>query len=297
MRTSLSPLVSTLILAGLLLSPSSLTYAQTRHTSQKAAAAMSNSDVIALSSAGLGDDVVIAKIHAASSSNFDTSVQGLSGLKASGVSSTVIRYMIDPSAPVVAPAPAPVAPAASAAASVAAANNPDDPESVHPPGIYMLATGNDGKLHLMKLDHIAAKQAKSSGGMLSAYTYGITKAHTKAVIDGDRATVHTRDTAPTFYAYIPEDNSSFGGNPITAKDLTLIKFDTKASAREVVTGSASIWGASSGTDDKAKQGFSSEMLKTGVYKLTVNQPLPVGQFAFQQQNFTAFFDFGITPSE
>ena len=295
MRTSLSSLVSTLTLAGLLLSSSSLTYAQTRHTSQKAAA-MSNSDVIALSSAGLGDDVVIAKIHAASSTNFDTSVQGLSGLKAGGVSSTVIRYMIDPSAPVVAPAPASVAPAASAAASVAATNNPDDPESVHSPGIYMLATGNDGKLHLMKLDHIAAKQVKASGSMLSAYTYGITKAHTKAVIDGDRATVHTRDTAPTFYAYIPEDNNSFGGNPITIKDIALIKFDTKASAREVVTGSASIWGASAGTDDKAKQGFSSEMLKTGVYKLTVNQPLPVGQFAFQQ-NFAAFFDFGITPSE
>ena len=297
MRSRLLIIIQIVSLAGLLTSPFSLAYAQTHHASPKAAPAMTNSDVIALSSAGLGDDVVIAKIHAASSTNFDTSVQGLSALKAGGVSSAVIRYMIDPSAPVVAPAPTPVTPAASAAASVAAANNPDDPESVHAPGIYMLATGNDGKLHLMKLDHIAAKQAKSSGGLLSAYTYGITKAHTRAVVDGDRATVHTHDTAPTFYAYIPEDNNSFGGNPITVKDITLIKFDVKPTAREVVTGSASIWGASSGTDDKAKQGFNSEMLKAGVYKLTVNQPLPVGQYAFQQQNFTAFFDFGITPSE
>ena len=91
MRLRTLLLIPTLSLAGLLASPSPLAYAQARHASTKATTSMSNSDVIALSSAGLGDDVVIAKIHAAASTNFDTSVQGLSALKAAGVSSAVIR--------------------------------------------------------------------------------------------------------------------------------------------------------------------------------------------------------------
>ena len=59
---------------------------------------MSNADVIALAAAGLPDDIVIAKIQAASLTNFDTSLDGLKSLKAANVSDAVIRVMIDPHA-------------------------------------------------------------------------------------------------------------------------------------------------------------------------------------------------------
>jgi hypothetical protein len=188
-------------------------------------------------------------------------------------------------------------PGVSTIARAVAASNPDDPTSVHSPGIYILATGNDGKVHLTKLDHIIAKQTKTSGAFLSGMTYGITKAHVKVAIDGSKANVHTQDTNPFFYAYIPEDNNSFGGSSLTIRDFSLIKLDPKTDSREVNTATISPWGMSSGTDQKAKQGFSSELLKPGIYKLTLNQALPVGQYAFQHQNYGAFFDFGITPSE
>jgi hypothetical protein len=269
--------------------------AQTHHAASKAAPkSISNSDVIALASAGLSDNVIIAKIHAASATDFDTSVAGLSALKTAGVSSTVISYMVDPSAPIVPPA---AAGSAAPPAKVTPVDSPDDPASVHSPGIYILATGNDGKEHLTKLDHISAKQTKTSGAFLSGMTYGITKAHVKVSIEGDRATVHTHDTDPAFYAYIPEDQNTFGGSSLTIRDFSLIKLDSKSSSREVNTATISPWGASSGTDQKSLQGFSPETIKPGVYKLTLDKPLPVGQYAFQYHNYGEFYDFGITPAE
>ena len=283
---------------GLFAMAGATTYAQAHHTAARSAAkAMSNSDVIALASAGLGDDVIMAKIHAAPTTDFDTSVTGLSALKSGGVSSAVIRYMIDPSTAPVAAAPAAVSQPAPAPVAATPIDNPDDPMSPHSPGVYILANGNDGKPHLIKLDHITAKQHKTGGMWASGMTYGIVKAHTKVDVDGIAATVHTHDNSPTFYAYIPEDTNTFGGNSISVRDLTLIKFDVKTSERELTTGSFSEWGSKSGADDKAKQGLDPEQLKAGVYKLTVNQPLQPGQYAFQHQNYGAFFDFGITPTE
>ncbi len=266
--------------------PKKTTSASTASTPAPAPAAMTNDDVIALAGAGLPDDVLIAKIHAARSTSFDTSVTGLKALKVAGVSSGVIRYMIDPTAP----------PAASVA-TAPAPPNPDDPSSNHSPGVYMLAKGNEGAVHMSKLDHVNAEAHKSSGAFLSGMTYGITKAHVKAVVAGPRATVQTLDTNPVFYAYIPEDNVSFGGNAISVRDLSLIRFDPKDNSREINQATISPWGSSVGTDEKSKQGFDSEQLRPGVYKITLLRPLPSGQYAFQHQNFGAFFDFGVIPAK
>ena len=152
-------------------------------------------------------------------------------------------------------------------------------------------------MHLTKLDHITPKNTKTSGAFLSGMTYGIAKAHVKASIDGGHATVQTTDEQPIFYAYIPEDNNSFGGASISVRDLTLIRFDAKDSNREVNTATISPWGSSTGTDAKAKQGFASDQIKSGVYKMTLDRPLPAGQYAFQHQNYGAFFDFGIIPAK
>ncbi len=298
MRSTHRLTVAAFTLLGLLVMPVASTSAQAHHTAAKPAAKpMSNGEVIALASAGLGDDVIMAKIHAAPTTDFDTSVAGLSALKSGGVSSAVIRYMIDPSAAPAAAAPAAVSQPAPVSVAAAPIDNPDDPMSPHSPGVYILTSGNDGKQHLVKLDHITAKKNKTGGMWASGMTYGIVKAHTKVDIDGIAATVHTHDNSPTFYAYIPEDTNTFGGNSISVRDLTLIKFDVKASERELTTGSFSEWGSKSGADDKAKQGLDPEQLKAGVYKLTLNQPLQPGQYAFQHQNYGAFFDFGITPAE
>ncbi len=258
---------------------------------------MDNADVLALIAAGLSDDIVIAKIHTAPFTNFDTSVKGLESLKAAKVSNVVIRVMIDPLAATPAPA----------ASSAASANNPDDPLIPHSPGIYILAPGRSGLVHLTKLEHTVPKQQKTSGMFLYGITYGLKKAHVKVVLDGTNASVETSDPNPIFYAYIPEDNTTFGGNSITIKDFSLVKFDVKSGQREVNTANLGMWSASVGTDENSRQGFSSERVKPGIYKLTLLKPLPTGEYAFQQsgsqsaapgqQNTGAYFDFGVNSTD
>jgi len=151
------------------------------------------------------------------------------------------------------------------------------------------------------------KQEKTSGMFLSGFTYGLKKGHMKVVLDGTTAAVETADSSPAFYVYIPDDSSTFGGNSISIKDFALVKFDVRSGHREINTASVSIWGASVGTDEKARQGFSSERVKPGIYKLTLLKPLPAGEYAFQQsgtpssapgqQNTGAYFDFGIMPNQ
>jgi len=55
---------------------------------------LSNKDVIALSKAGLGDDLVVAKIQQAPSENLDVSTESLLALKKAGVSNAVIDAMM-----------------------------------------------------------------------------------------------------------------------------------------------------------------------------------------------------------
>jgi hypothetical protein len=58
---------------------------------------LTNADVIAMTSLGLSDEVIIAKITSGKANNFDTSVEGLRILKGNKVSDAVIRLMINPS--------------------------------------------------------------------------------------------------------------------------------------------------------------------------------------------------------
>jgi len=57
---------------------------------------LSNDDVIQMVSMGLADDVIIEKIHSATKTDFDTSIDGLKSLKAANVSDALLKAMINP---------------------------------------------------------------------------------------------------------------------------------------------------------------------------------------------------------
>lgn len=91
-----------------------------------ARAGMTNADVIKMLKAGLGEALVIASIKQAAKRSFTLTPDGLVELKTAGVSDTVIRVMMDPTAtvlekvvappqPEAAPPPSPTAPPAPAA--------------------------------------------------------------------------------------------------------------------------------------------------------------------------------------
>jgi len=88
---------------------------------------MTNADVIELAGLGLSDDIVIAKIYAASATDFDTSIPGLKALKAAKISDAVIRAMINPPHPGTEQTPAPTSehpPTQQPAANLQSANKP-----------------------------------------------------------------------------------------------------------------------------------------------------------------------------
>ena len=190
---------------------------------------MGNADVIALANAGLNDDIIIAKIRASSSTDFDTGVDSLKALQAAHVSNAIIQAMIDPHHGANAMQP----PAAGASST----SNSSDPDAPHSPGIYLYATAANG--HTMtELQRAQPKQTKGNGAFLSGMTYGITKAKIRAVLEGANALVKTADPNPLFYLYAPESQGAFGGSYIKPNDFTLVKLTQKNDTREIVDGSA-----------------------------------------------------------
>jgi hypothetical protein len=181
---------------------------------------------------------------------------------------------------------------ASAPDSTAQTANADDPNTPHPPGVYILVKGPDGTPQLTELQRAIPKGMKTSGILAHAYTAGIAKAHAQAVLDGAKAAVEIAETNPVFYMYIPVNNNAFGGSGISVRDFVLVKLDVKGDTRVVNTASIGFASVSSGTDEKARQGFATETVKPGIYKLTLEKPLPPGEYAFQHTTHM-YYDFGI----
>jgi hypothetical protein len=264
-------------------------------------AKLTNADVIELVGLGLSDDVIIDKIHSAENTGFDTSVDGLKTLKANKVSDAVIRAIINPHPGAASGTATPAVPAVKA--------DPNDPSSVHDPGIYMYVKGKNG-LELDMLEPTVYSQGKSGGVFKSAMTYGIAKVKWKAVVRGAHANLRTGDSGVAFYFYFEESNAglshaSFGGTT-TPNEFTLLKFDEKEDTRETVVSKANAFGASSGTDDKANVSFTFAKLRPGVYKVVPNAPLRPGEYCFLSSSgigtfgagsagATRLFDFGVFP--
>ncbi len=274
-------------------------------TGQQATKKMTNQDVIQMLSLGLSDEVVVDKIHSADAPSFDTSLEGLRALKAAKVSDAVIRAMINPHPPAATSA------GSGTGQSTPVNANPNDPNSIHDPGIYMYTKSRDG-VQMTMLEPTVYSQGKSGGVFKSAMTYGIAKMKWKAVVRGAHANVKSSDGGMVFYFDFEEANAglshaSFGGTT-TPNEFTLIRFDEKKDERETVVMKANAFGASSGTDEKADTGFSFTKLRPGVYRVAPNAPLKPGEYCFLSASgvgvygagsagASRLFDFGVLPPD
>lgn len=260
--------------------------------SAAASSSLTNDDIIGLAGAGLADDVIIAKIRTAPAISFDTSVAGLKALKAGGVSGALIKVMLDPTAPVVPPAPA-----ASPMFAVPAATDPDDPNAPHV-GLYVQVKGDDGKPHMTKLltTMMSAIKGPGMGSMLATtYSFGLHKSKSKTVVAGAKAQIETTDPNPMFYDYAGDMNIN---------NLTLVHFEVKGDSRMVTsftTGVLLAFGnAKSGVGADEKEAFTAEQIRPGVYRLTLTKPLEPGAYAFGDMisgQLFSFHDFDILPPQ
>lgn len=248
--------------------------------------------------AKLPSDIIVAKIQS-SKTNFDLSTDALVKLNQGGVPSDVVKAMITKGST---PAPG-TAPAAAAEPPA----DPNDPNALHDPGIYVLAS-NGREQKLIMLEPTVYSQGKSGGVFASAMTYGIAKVKWKAVVRNPHANVKIGDPHATFYFYFEEkgaglSHAEFGGTS-TPNEFTLLKFDVKSETRETTVMKANAFGASAGTDDKANIPFTFEKLKPGIYKVTTKKPLAPGEYCFLGASYggayapgaaqaSRLFDFGV----
>jgi len=226
--------------------------------SQQLSTRITNQDVIDMAGLGLSDDVIIAKIRAASAGatlQFDTSVNGLKELKAAKVSNDVIKVMINPAPP--------------AAALVVAAPVSNDP-NLPPPevGVYW----KNGSA-FTRIEGQVISQTKVGGKAGSMFTYGMRNEHWDAYLDGPQSKSVVNDHLPVFYIYVPDGGS--------AADFTLITLEKKGNRREFQIGSfGGITGGKSGVKREKEIAFSAEHAGIRTYKLKLSADMKPGEYAF-----------------
>jgi hypothetical protein len=222
----------------------------------------SNHDVIEMVKLGLSDDVIIEKIHAASSAGgnslgFDTSVDGLKALKEAGVSDAVIKTMINP-------VPAPATTVVTTATPVTM-----DP-SLPPPevGVYWK---NGTKF--VRVDGQAVTNTKAGGKAGSFFTNGMRNQHWDATIAGPQSKNVVQERRPTFYFYVPDGSDS--------SDYVLISLNKKSDHREFQIGSfGGITGGKSGVKQDKEHAFHTDHVGIRIYKVTLDMDLKPGEYAF-----------------
>jgi hypothetical protein len=221
---------------------------------------LTNKDIIDMTSMGLSDDIIIAKIRSVSSSdglNFDTSVDGLKSLKAAKVSDAIIKVMINP-----APPPAPVV--------VAATGVTNDP-NLPPPevGVYW----KDGN-NFVLIQGMVISREKVGGRAGSFFTNGIRSEHWDATVDGPTSKNVVKDRRPVFYLYVPDGGA-------TAADYFLIHLEKKSDHREFQVGSfGGFTGGKAGVKKEKEVPFHADHTGIRVYKVSLDSDLKPGEYAF-----------------
>ena len=241
--------------------------------SPAAAETLTNATVIQLVQAGIGNDAVIAKIKA-TDGKYDLGTDDLIELKTAGVPGDVIAAMI--------------AGPAKAATATAMSLTAIDPMVPHPSGLYLIDTPAN---RVNRIDPTVSNQAKTGGIFGYALTGGIASMSIKVAISGETARVMSPSGSPSFYFFFDASNpqtanitsSWAAGSAQTVSspsEFTLIKLMEKKGRREARVGSMNIGGAKTGVMDHDRIPFDYQMVREGVYKVTVKQPLEAGQYGF-----------------
>ncbi|MBX7483219.1 hypothetical protein [Qipengyuania qiaonensis] len=230
---------------------------------------LSNTHVLMLLDAGLGEEAVIAKIET-EQGEYATDTSTLLQLSARGVPSSVIAAMVKRAS---------IVPEMSDSAA--------DPLAPHFPGVYLYDDWSN-EPRMWKIDPTSSSQTKTGGIFGYALTGGIASASVKAVIPGEEARHNVPKSTPVFYVYLDSAtggmsgtfSTGFGASIQSPNEFSLVALSQKKGRREARIGSMNIAGAKAGVMDKDQIPFSYEQVAQGVYKLTPEAPLEKGQYGF-----------------
>ncbi len=252
---------------------------------------LTNADILKMVEAKLGDDIIIGKIKSSPGSSFDTSIDAVLKLKASGASDAVIHAMVDATQS---------AKAAVKEASVKEpAPDPNDPKAPHASGIYWKPTQAADK-RMVRLEPSSYSGTKLGGFIASGMTYGIHKAKSKAVLPGPHAALRISEPTPEFWFYFDEKSQGLSQSSSEAtkpEEFVLARMEAGSKERQLVLGQASVWGGSSGIRPGDAVAVDVQKVAPGIYKVTPGKPLPAGEYCFVPPVAPLaggrLFDFGI----
>ena len=229
--------------------------------------------IVSLSSMGLGDEAIVAKIKA-TNTRFDLTTDQMIDLKKKGVSGPVIAAMLG---------------AGGASAAPAMSMDSPDPMVPHPAGVYLL-NERSPEPKMVRMDATVTNQAKTGGIFGYALTGGLASMSIKAAIQNETARTKA-STRPYFYFFFDESNASDGratgtwlagtaATVSTPSEFTLIRLIRKDGRREARVGSMNIAGAKTGVMDKDRIEFDYKMVRPGVFKAKAANELEPGEYGF-----------------
>jgi hypothetical protein len=230
---------------------------------------LNNDSIIRMAKAGLSDSLIVTTINN-QPGQYDTSASSIIALKTAGVSDTVIAALLTRSAAPATPAPAPTpsTPAAAPArATPPAPVNPDDPNSPHDPGIYLVSNSNrEGKM------------IDIAPSLITRSLLGGSRGH----VTGSHAAVRCKSGGIDFYFFFPsaENDQSRSesdlGDATAPEDFALLKLNVKSKEREVLLTYEPFMTWTPHLKDKVP--VSSVRVRAGVYKVSTVTPLPAGEY-------------------
>lgn len=219
---------------------------------------MTVQDVIKLSKAGLGDDIIIQQLRK-KNQRFDLSTDQLLQLKAASVSDRVIQVMLDPT-PKATPVAATVAPATATAPVPAQPAAAFEPQEI---GVYAKTKG--------ALNEVLPEVVnwKSGGVMKNVATVGIVKEDLNGHVNG--STSRTRLTNPAEFLIVVPDG-------IAITEYQLLKLHEHGSNREFRTVTAGVFHVSGGATRDLLP-FDGTKVSARTYRVQL-PGLAVGEYGF-----------------
>jgi hypothetical protein len=191
-------------------------------------------DVVKLCKAGLTDELVITKIKK-NNKSFDLSPDELIELRKSGVSDTVIKFLLDPAQPYVPPPPPPAPAPAPLAANPTAAPPPPlvpaPPVKEYPPDAYAAKIpGEPGVYYIageapVKVEIRTLLGIKEGAGLRKVL---MKKGKAVGYLVAPASKNRVPNPSPSFYIRLPEGKAM--------EDVALLALDPKNDRREIEMG-------------------------------------------------------------
>jgi hypothetical protein len=242
---------------------------------------LTNGSIIELQNLNLGDGVILDKIKN-SKCDFDVTVAGLKQLKEANVSSAVIQAMINAKTLATPPPPVTLTPSNSTVINSdlqPPAGDVNDPNTYHDSGVWLYEEIGGTK----KMTQLST-EAYDISHMNIPFGGGISGSD--AVLPGIAAKTQSSLRRPVFYMYFGEgkQNNTDMMATLTPDQLPLahlkVTDNKKKQERTVSLGSGGAFGGHQGIPMKERRSVDWSKVGTGIYKVTPQQDLDEGEYAF-----------------